>query len=92
MYEYTDEEYQYLEQPGWTRTETDRLFALCRQFDLRFVVIEDRFNPPDARPPLQPFIPLQPINVPPGHFYVCQNSLELSYLTITLLLYHLIFV
>ena len=30
----------------WTREETDRLFALCKQFDLRFPVIADRIEPP----------------------------------------------
>lgn len=45
---YSDEEYQmYLEdgaQSTWTRQETDHLFDLCRQFDLRFPVIQDRFD------------------------------------------------
>lgn len=27
----------------WTKEETDQLFDLCQQFDLRFVVIADRF-------------------------------------------------
>ncbi|KAL9255433.1 SWR1-complex protein 4-like protein, partial [Drosera capensis] len=41
---YTDEEYEkYLADSNWTREETDQLFDLCEQFDLRFVVIADRF-------------------------------------------------
>ncbi|OWM67426.1 SWR1-complex protein 4 isoform X2 [Punica granatum] len=41
---YTDEEYEkYLSDPAWTKEETDQLFELCEQFDLRFVVIADRF-------------------------------------------------
>jgi hypothetical protein len=28
----------------WTKEETDLLFALCRQYDLRFIVIHDRFT------------------------------------------------
>ena len=28
----------------WTKKETDQLFELCKQFDLRFIVIADRFS------------------------------------------------
>ena len=36
-------------QPGneWSRVETDYLFALCRRFDLRWIVIADRFECPE---------------------------------------------
>ncbi|XP_038898527.1 SWR1-complex protein 4 isoform X2 [Benincasa hispida] len=45
---YTDEEYEkYLKDPSWTKEETDQLFDLCERFDLRFIVISDRF--PSAR-------------------------------------------
>ncbi|KAJ1393370.1 SANT/Myb domain [Sesbania bispinosa] len=41
---YTDEEYdKYLTDPMWTKEETDKLFDLCERFDLRFIVIADRF-------------------------------------------------
>ncbi|ESW35198.1 hypothetical protein PHAVU_001G214900 [Phaseolus vulgaris] len=41
---YTDEEYdKFLTNPMWTKEETDQLFDLCERFDLRFVVIADRF-------------------------------------------------
>ncbi|KAG8389593.1 hypothetical protein BUALT_Bualt02G0245200 [Buddleja alternifolia] len=41
---YTDEEYEkYLTDPAWTKEETDQLFDLCERFDLRFIVIADRF-------------------------------------------------
>ncbi|KAK7255673.1 hypothetical protein RIF29_29090 [Crotalaria pallida] len=41
---YTNEEYEkYLTDPIWTKEETDQLFDLCKRFDLRFVVIADRF-------------------------------------------------
>ncbi|XAR58358.1 hypothetical protein NMG60_11013730 [Bertholletia excelsa] len=44
---YTDEEYEkFLEDPMWTREETDQLFDLCERFDLRFIVIADRFPSP----------------------------------------------
>ncbi|TYH06270.1 hypothetical protein ES288_A08G143200v1 [Gossypium darwinii] len=41
---YTDEEYEkYLTDPKWTKEETDQLFDLCERFDLRFIIIADRF-------------------------------------------------
>lgn len=43
--EYTDDEYiQHLQKEGWTRQETDHLFDLCQRFDLRFMVIQDRWD------------------------------------------------
>lgn len=43
--EYSDDEYvQHLQREGWTRQETDHLFDLCQRFDLRFVVIQDRWD------------------------------------------------
>lgn len=27
----------------WTKEETDQLFDLCERFDLRFIIIADRF-------------------------------------------------
>uniref|UniRef100_A0A1B6C5W3 DNA methyltransferase 1-associated protein 1 n=2 Tax=Clastoptera arizonana TaxID=38151 RepID=A0A1B6C5W3_9HEMI len=42
---YTDSEYgQHLQSESWVRAETDHLFDLCRRFDLRFVVIKDRWD------------------------------------------------
>ncbi|KAL5700341.1 swr complex subunit [Ranunculus cassubicifolius] len=44
---YTEEEYEkHLIDPAWTKEETDQLFDLCERFDLRFVVIADRFPSP----------------------------------------------
>ncbi|XP_010518414.1 PREDICTED: SWR1-complex protein 4 [Camelina sativa] len=41
---YTDEEYEnHLTDPVWTKEETDQFFEFCHNFDLRFVVIADRF-------------------------------------------------
>lgn len=46
---YTDEEYEkYLTDPMWTKEETDQLFDMCERFDLRFIVIADRFPSPRA--------------------------------------------
>lgn len=42
---YTNTEYvQNLVVNGWTRAETDHLFDLCRRFDLRFILIHDRWD------------------------------------------------
>ncbi|KAJ1665581.1 swr complex subunit [Coemansia sp. RSA 1813] len=45
-YQYTDKEYEKCIEPldkGWSRVETDYLLHLCCQYDLRFVVIHDRY-------------------------------------------------
>ncbi|CAG2058937.1 unnamed protein product [Timema podura] len=42
---YTDSEYsQHLQAEMWSKPETDHLFELCRRFDLRFIVIKDRWD------------------------------------------------
>uniref|UniRef100_A0A8R1HJX9 DNA methyltransferase 1-associated protein 1 n=1 Tax=Caenorhabditis japonica TaxID=281687 RepID=A0A8R1HJX9_CAEJA len=42
---YTDEEYEnHLKSPKWTRDETDYLLEICRQFDIRWPIIHDRFD------------------------------------------------
>lgn len=49
VFAYTDEEYAHcLADDAWTREETDHLFALCRQFDLRWVIIADRYMETDG--------------------------------------------
>ncbi|KAI9008856.1 hypothetical protein CLU79DRAFT_711376 [Phycomyces nitens] len=48
--EFTDEEYdRYLTDPEWTKQETEYLFSLCRQYDLRFPIVEDRYDLPKPR-------------------------------------------
>ena len=43
--EYTNEEYiQFLQNENWTKAETDHLIDLCKRFDLRFIIIQDRWN------------------------------------------------
>ncbi|KAI9202857.1 uncharacterized protein BJ171DRAFT_512327 [Polychytrium aggregatum] len=45
--QYTDEEYRtHLEDPDWTKEETDYLFGLCKTYDLRWFVIHDRYEFP----------------------------------------------
>ncbi|KTW26747.1 hypothetical protein T552_02751 [Pneumocystis carinii B80] len=42
---YSNEEYALnLTALDWSREETDYLFSLCREYDLRFVVIADRYD------------------------------------------------
>lgn len=45
LVEYTDEEYNNIKQnPVWSRKETDYFWGLCRMYDLRFIVIQDRYD------------------------------------------------
>ncbi|KAI5784560.1 hypothetical protein EDC01DRAFT_199296 [Geopyxis carbonaria] len=44
--EYTDGEYEVLKDSSWTREETDYLFEMCRDYELRFPIIWDRFEFP----------------------------------------------
>jgi DNA methyltransferase 1-associated protein 1 len=37
----------------WTREETDYLFQLCQQFNLRFIVIADRYDFPEKQRSLE---------------------------------------
>uniref|UniRef100_A0A8C4R863 DNA methyltransferase 1-associated protein 1 n=1 Tax=Eptatretus burgeri TaxID=7764 RepID=A0A8C4R863_EPTBU len=42
---YSEHEYQtLLQNESWSRAETDYLWDLCRQFDLRWIVIHDRYD------------------------------------------------
>jgi len=42
---YTAEEYEaHFTDASWTKEETDLLIDLCKQFDLRFIVIADKFQ------------------------------------------------
>ena len=55
LYEYNDAEWDALgfgRDASWSREETDYLFSLCSQYDLRFPVIADRYCWAGAAPPL----------------------------------------
>ncbi|KAG5890921.1 hypothetical protein JTB14_024918 [Gonioctena quinquepunctata] len=42
---YTDAEYQqHLKCDGWTKEETDHLIDLAKRFDLRFIIMADRYD------------------------------------------------
>ncbi|KAI7819751.1 hypothetical protein BX661DRAFT_201203 [Kickxella alabastrina] len=52
-YQYTDLEYDKCIAPldaRWSKEETDYLLVLCRQFDLRFIVVHDRYYVHPDRP------------------------------------------
>ncbi|PWZ00992.1 hypothetical protein BCV70DRAFT_199353 [Testicularia cyperi] len=45
VYSYSNDEYiQHLRDEDWTKEETDYLMDLCSSYDLRFVVIHDRYD------------------------------------------------
>lgn len=45
VYSYSNDEYiQHLRDDDWTKEETDYLMELCTAYDLRFVVIHDRYD------------------------------------------------
>jgi hypothetical protein len=46
---YTDAEYQqHFASEQWTKEETEYLFDMCNDWDLRFIVMADRWNPPEG--------------------------------------------
>lgn len=50
VYAYSNDEYhQHLRDDDWTKEETDHLMDLCHAYDLRFVIIADRFHWPGGR-------------------------------------------
>ncbi|GAA5980218.1 hypothetical protein JCM11641_005510 [Rhodosporidiobolus odoratus] len=49
-FEYTDQEYElWLKADDWSKAETDHLFDLAHRFDLRFIVMTDRWELPSER-------------------------------------------
>jgi len=51
VYDYSMDEYMhFLEDSDWTREETDYLFSLVKEFDVRFYVVADRYDFPGGRP------------------------------------------
>lgn len=61
---YSEQEYQmHLHDDGWTKAETDHLFDLCKRFDLRFVVVHDRYDHQQYRVITQSFIIPQELQI-----------------------------
>lgn len=48
--EYTDGEYEVVKDADWSREESDYLLESCRQYDLRFPIIWDRYEFPNGKP------------------------------------------
>jgi DNA methyltransferase 1-associated protein 1 len=47
---YSDQEYeQFLQDEDWTKDETDYLWSLCGDFDLRWIIIADRYDYQDKQ-------------------------------------------
>lgn len=45
VYSYTEDEYtRFLDDPGWTKEETDYLFALVKDYSTRWYVVHDRYE------------------------------------------------
>jgi DNA methyltransferase 1-associated protein 1 len=69
---YTDDDYTaVLQEPNWTKEETDHLFELCRQFDLRFIVIHDRYD-------FEKFQKRSVEDLKSRYYSVCNRLLKLS--------------
>jgi DNA methyltransferase 1-associated protein 1 len=51
--QYTDGEYEMLKNDDWSREETDYLFSMCREYDLRFPIIWDRYEWPGKKRSLE---------------------------------------
>lgn len=53
MYKYNDEEWNNViaKDPDWSREETDYLLDLCELYDLRFIIIADRYEVSHAANP-----------------------------------------
>lgn len=43
------EDYKVFKEPGWTFDETQYLFDLCRDYDLRWMIVHDRYDYPDEK-------------------------------------------
>ncbi|CAZ79242.1 unnamed protein product [Tuber melanosporum] len=67
---YTDGEYEVLKDPDWTREETDYLFNLCREYDLRFVIIWDRYEFPAGKS-------RSVEDIKARYYSICRNLMEL---------------
>ena len=67
--EYTNGEYEVLKNDDWTRDETDYLFTMCREYDLRFPIVWDRYEWPDKKRSLE--------DLKARYYSVCRGLMEL---------------
>ncbi|KAJ1308988.1 hypothetical protein OPQ81_004670 [Rhizoctonia solani] len=50
VYAYSTDEYnKHLQDPDWSREETDYLFQIAREYDVRFFVMHDRYDFPGGK-------------------------------------------
>ncbi|KAH7343453.1 hypothetical protein B0J17DRAFT_693381 [Rhizoctonia solani] len=50
VYAYSTDEYnKHLQDPDWSREETDYLFQIAREYDVRFFVMHDRYDFPSGK-------------------------------------------
>ncbi|CAE6440573.1 unnamed protein product [Rhizoctonia solani] len=50
IYAYSTDEYnKHLQDPDWSREETDYLFQIAREYDVRFFVMHDRYDFPGGK-------------------------------------------
>ena len=75
IFKYDDDEWDnvLVKDPAWTRGETDYLLELCELFDLRFLLIADRYTVGNL---ICRVIPVQhkSVMLSSSHFYACVNS------------------
>lgn len=68
--EYTDGEYEVIKDPDWSREESDYLLELCREYDLRFPVIWDRYEFPNGKPRTMEDLKAR-------YYFICRTLMEL---------------
>jgi DNA methyltransferase 1-associated protein 1 len=68
--EYTDGEYEVIKDADWSREESDYLLHLCREYDLRFPVIWDRYEFPNGKPRSMEDIKAR-------YYFICRTLMEL---------------
>ena len=67
--EYSDGEYEVLKSDDWSREETDYLFTMCREYDLRWPIVWDRYEFPGKTRKLE--------DLKARYYAVCRHLMEL---------------
>jgi len=76
LLDYTEEEYENLLQDAdWTREQTDKLISMCKKYDLRFLVIHDRWTTEGDAPALNTEKTCEDLK---ARYYFIQRELLLS--------------
>ncbi|KAG8846154.1 swr complex subunit [Tulasnella sp. 330] len=69
-YDYSMDEYsRLLDDSDWTKEETDYLFAIVKEYDIRFYVIADRYDFPGGKPRS-----IQDIKA--RYYYICRKLIR----------------